>query len=253
MADTVLLYGELCGGGYPHPDVEPNPLVDLVQTGVYYSPNIELCVFDIAVQKNDTLQPKIYLDYTVLSDFCQKAGLLYTEALFEGSYEDALRTDIHFESKLPDKLSLPKLPFPNKAEGVVIKPRQNLYLTTEKETFRPMLKQKIAAFSEVQFHQSEKWDAFAPKGKMTRLLRDLLQLVNRNRLTNAASKIGKIKPDDAAKIAQLRLYFYEDIQDEIRKSFAKEFPKLTQCEKETVERQLQAAMEEAVAAYVSGW
>ncbi|MEO1373441.1 MAG: RNA ligase family protein, partial [Cyanobacteria bacterium J06635_10] len=44
----VLIYGELFGGEYPHPEVTPIPRVQAIQTGVYYSPRIEYCAFDIA-------------------------------------------------------------------------------------------------------------------------------------------------------------------------------------------------------------
>jgi hypothetical protein len=48
--ERVLLFGELCGGRYPHPDVEPDARVEAVQTGVYYSPTIEFYAFDIALE-----------------------------------------------------------------------------------------------------------------------------------------------------------------------------------------------------------
>ena len=46
----VLLFGELCGGRYPHPDVPPDPRVEAVQTGVWYSPTVEFYAFDIALE-----------------------------------------------------------------------------------------------------------------------------------------------------------------------------------------------------------
>jgi hypothetical protein len=46
----VLLFGELCGGRYPHPEVPPDARVEAVQTGVYYSPTIEFYAFDIALE-----------------------------------------------------------------------------------------------------------------------------------------------------------------------------------------------------------
>ncbi|MDJ1497981.1 RNA ligase family protein [Cytophagaceae bacterium DM2B3-1] len=244
--ETALLYGELCGGGYPHPDIEPNPLVDLVQSGIYYSPNIEFCIFDIAIQNETSDVAKKYLDYDTMASLCNQVGLIYAEALLIGSYEEALHFDIHFESRLPAKLNLPRLPFPNLAEGVVIKPRVSLVLTTPKEIFRPVLKMKIQEFSEVQFHQSEKWNAFEPKGKTTRLIRDILRLINANRVSNAVSKIGRVKASDSHKVAQLSQYFREDIQYEIETNFRKSLNKLTQMEKEMIERHIHAAMEETI-------
>jgi len=247
--DTILLYGELCGGGYPHPDVEPNLHVDLVQTGVYYSPDVEFCLFDIAIVENNDMAAAHFLDYQLVSDVCEQAGLLCAGILFMGSYHEAMRFDIHFESTLPSRLGLPRLPFPNKAEGVVIKPCEHLQITTDKATFRPVLKMKIDAFSEVQFHQSEKWNDFEPRGSVTHLIRDLLRLVNQNRLMNAASKIGRIKPGDKEKCIQLRQYLLEDIADQIRQHFTPAMNKLTSTERETVERHLHAATDELLKEY----
>jgi Rnl2 family RNA ligase len=70
--DHVQVVGELFGGGYPHPDVRccalqpPNvianpiptlvmhqvptvPNVSLVQTGIYYHPEIRFCAFDVVL------------------------------------------------------------------------------------------------------------------------------------------------------------------------------------------------------------
>lgn len=247
--DTILLHGELFGGGYPHPKVQPNTDVDLVQTGVYYSPSVEFCVFDIAVQSTGSTS-KTYLDYKIVSAVCQKAGLLYTEALFIGTYEKAMEVTIRFESTIPAKLGLPGLPFANLAEGVVIKPASDLWLSTENETFRPVLKRKIQEFSEEQFHQANKWNDFEPKGKVTQLLRQLLGFINENRLASAVSKIGKITASDAKKIAQLKQYIQEDMEIEIQSSFGKAFGKLTQSEKDTIHQTLQAAISKLVEEYV---
>ena len=46
---TFIVYGELFGGGYPHPNVEHTVDTPLVQHGVYYSPNIHFCAFDIGI------------------------------------------------------------------------------------------------------------------------------------------------------------------------------------------------------------
>jgi Rnl2 family RNA ligase len=42
----IYVYCELFGGAYPHSKVNDNPLFTAIQTGVYYSPNIEVCIFD---------------------------------------------------------------------------------------------------------------------------------------------------------------------------------------------------------------
>jgi len=68
-APKYILYGELFGGKYPHPEVKANKNVQAIQTGVYYAPSIEFCAFDIAIQ-NKNSESKYYLDYeTAIKDF----------------------------------------------------------------------------------------------------------------------------------------------------------------------------------------
>eukprot|EP00128_Syssomonas_multiformis_P012283 Colp12_sorted_trinity150504_noHs@5418 len=57
----ISIYGELFGGEYPHPDVPVIPNLQAVQTGVYYSPDIHFCVFDIATISPDGVRS--YLDF----------------------------------------------------------------------------------------------------------------------------------------------------------------------------------------------
>lgn len=56
----IFIYGELFGGEYPHPEVTPVSGIQAIQTGVYYSPKIEYCGFDIAVVENENNTEKVY-------------------------------------------------------------------------------------------------------------------------------------------------------------------------------------------------
>ncbi|MDR1679917.1 MAG: hypothetical protein LBR81_09115 [Prevotellaceae bacterium] len=51
--DCVLLYGEMFGGKYPHPDVRNDLMQMCIQKGVFYCPNHEFYGFDIFVQGTD--------------------------------------------------------------------------------------------------------------------------------------------------------------------------------------------------------
>jgi len=240
--ETTFIYGELFGGGYPHPEVEPDSTVHLIQTGVYYSPKIEFCIFDIGIK--ETNGERKYLDYKLLERLCNHTSLLYAKPLYKGNYENALQINIRYESKIPFYFNLPKLPFSNLAEGVVVKPFEEIQFSNP--SFRPILKIKIEEFSEIQFHQSEQWSSFEPKGKLTLLTRDILSIVNKNRLMNAVSKIGKIKTGDRKQIQQLEQYLAEDIKTEIEKKFLKSFYKLNIGEREQINRILKSAIEELI-------
>ncbi|MFH7028172.1 MAG: RNA ligase family protein [Heteroscytonema crispum UTEX LB 1556] len=123
----VYVYGELFGGEYPHSEVTAIAHVQAVQTGVYYSPKIEYCAFDIAIAENGNGK-RVYLDYEKALKLFQQVGMMCAEPLFIGKYEDALVYNIEFESTIPAVLGLPKLQFDNKAEGIVIKPLKSIYI-----------------------------------------------------------------------------------------------------------------------------
>ncbi|MFB2974532.1 RNA ligase family protein [Aerosakkonema sp. BLCC-F183] len=154
----VFVYGELFGGEYPHPDVPSVTNVQAVQTGVYYSPDIEFCAFDIAIVENNNLASRNYKDYHKALTIFQQVGMMNALPLFVGKYETALAYHPEFDSTIPGLLGLPKLPFANKAEGIVIKPVKSFWLESAKGRIRPILKIKIPEFAEdSRFHQATKW------------------------------------------------------------------------------------------------
>ena len=51
---TIVVYGEIFGGSYDHPDVGKNAKASRVQKGVSYSPNNEFLAFDVAVLRDLT-------------------------------------------------------------------------------------------------------------------------------------------------------------------------------------------------------
>ena len=103
----ISIYGELFGGEYPHPEVPSNPNVQAIQTGIYYSPNIEYCIFDIGTL--DDSGDRQYLDFNLLKAYCKQVKLLYTEPLFIGKYNKAISYKLGFKTKIPQKLGYPPL------------------------------------------------------------------------------------------------------------------------------------------------
>jgi len=123
----IFIYGELFGGEYPHPEVNPVSGVQAIQTGVYYSPDIKYCGFDIAVIENGNYDEKVYLDYSIALQLFEKVRIMAAKPLFIGKYEDATAYNIEFESTIPAILNLPQLQENNKAEGIIIKPDKTFY------------------------------------------------------------------------------------------------------------------------------
>lgn len=222
----VSVYGELFGGEYPHPDVPAVPNVQAVQTGIYYSPAIEYCAFDIAVEENGNPAKRDYKDYGKALKIFQQVGMMCAEPLFIGKYNEALAYNIEFESTIPALLGLPKLPFSNNAEGVVIKPVNSIYVNTTKGRFRPILKKKIPEFAEdSRFHQATKWDnqkatTSYPTYNNEDWLRDaMLALVTETRLNNVISKVGRV----SAKNKKMRERLVQLLVSDVLEAFNEDY------------------------------
>jgi Rnl2 family RNA ligase len=217
----VYVYGELFGGGYPHPEVPAVPGVSPVQTGCWYTPGIQMCVFDVGLLF-DGARERVYLDQPEAARLCESAGLMFAQPLFRGTYEDALAFPLGFETTLPALLGLPSLGATNKAEGVVLKPASSIVVPRRPGSIRPVIKRKIPEFSEDErFHGAEKWSppparaAGAPPLEILRA--EASALVNENRLAAAVSKVGPVRADDAARLAEVLSLVREDLQDELRR------------------------------------
>jgi Rnl2 family RNA ligase len=209
----LFVYGELFGGGYPHPEVAANPSVQLIQTGIYYTPDIAFCAFDAALLLG---KERTYLDYDQAIDIWQQVGLFHAKPLFTGTFEDALTYPLGFDSTIPQQLGLPPLSSANKAEGIVIKPLKHLLVPSSKGEIRPVFKKKIPEFAEdKRFGLAEKWSE--PHHDATNIPLEMLKwevfnLVTENRLHNVISKIGN---HDRKWQQQVFRLFCEDVMEQL--------------------------------------
>lgn len=213
--DKLYVFGELFGGSYPHPDVPKVPNISAVQTGIWYCPDIEFCAFDLAIGVNEK---QTYLDYEYALVAFQQVNVFHAEPLFIGKYEEALEYQLGFQSQVPMRLGLPVLPESNKAEGIVIKPMQELLVKTGKgASVRAIVKRKIEEFSEEKYSQAEKQES-KTVGSLSDA--DLLRfefdaLVTENRLNNALSKLGHVTADEKEKLKELLHLFVKDVMDQL--------------------------------------
>lgn len=237
------IYGELFGGYYPHPDVQPNPSVEPVQTGVWYSPSLEFCAFDLAIEGEEAHLPRTYVDYEQAMSFFQQAGLFYAAPLLIGSYQEALAYPLGFRSTIPGLLGLPPLQEENKAEGVVIKPLKTIMIATNRGSVRPVLKRKIAEFTEdKRFHQAQKWISLQPtatQSNLDLLMWEVFNLVTENRLDSALSKLGSLKSGSPKKAQQIFNVFVEDVLDQLEKNQEAAYAALSSEERSTLLAYLQ--------------
>ncbi|NLR82540.1 RNA ligase family protein [Chitinophaga eiseniae] len=211
-AGRYILYGELFGGKYPHPEVAPDPNVQAIQTGVYYSPAIRFCAFDIALETAGT-GLKTYLDYEVALAYFERFGIFHARVLFSGKINEVLNFNTRIDSTIPRQLQLPELST-NLMEGVVIKPLRHSDIM--EPGIRPIIKLKNPEFDEEKkFHEAEKW-SFIPgvssrSEELSFLVTEMAAYITENRLNSAISKTGRLDFTNTQRVSDIRQEFLDDI------------------------------------------
>ncbi|CAK9005466.1 RNA-editing ligase 2 [Durusdinium trenchii] len=197
-ADYVALFGELCGGKYPHTEVREVPFARPVQVGVWYSPCIEFILFDIAVFTGPRSH---FMAFKSVADLAKKHALHTVPLLFVGSRGECANYDPKFLSRVPEMLGLPRLSSENWAEGIVAK----IWDQTSPMERRPIFKIKIQEFQE--------GEGSAPSTGDPSMKTYLLSQVNENRILSAASKVGPA--DDAGHWEEITDLVIQDIRDDV--------------------------------------
>jgi len=194
--NTVRVYGELYGGIYPDQQSVDIP----VQQGIYYSPRVEFMVFDVQIEMSDKTFE--WLAYKTYSCELDKVNIPYVTPLFEGSFEDAIKFNNHFETTIPKLHRLPTIEG-NICEGIVIKPSKNILLDGDKI----MIKSKNFKFTEKKPNMSNIFKIITIPDE----IKDLVEYVNDNRLDAAISKVGEAIPKNMSNIIK---EFTSDILEE---------------------------------------
>jgi Rnl2 family RNA ligase len=201
-ADKLIIYGELFGGKYPHPDVPADPDVEAIQTGIYYAPAVHFCAFDIAFEIDGK---KAYLDYDKAVAYFDKYGILFAKPLLIGKINEVQNFNIRINSSIPAQLGLPELE-QNLIEGVVIKPLNHSHLNLNS---RPVVKLKNPEFDEEKkFHESEAWSfkkkVVSKSEELSFILEEIATYINENRVQSAVSKTGKIDLENEMRMQEIQ-------------------------------------------------
>lgn len=205
-ASRLLVYGELFGGGYPHPDVSAVEGVQPVQTGVWYHPDVQFLAFDVVAE--DAQGRRAWWDFETLSYALGEATVPSLRPLFIGPYAEAREQPVVFPTTIPARYGLPPLD-DNLAEGIVIKPRRPVLVGGQ----RPTLKRKHPRFSEdARYTQAQKW-APAP---VTAAPLDTLEYAMLSRLTDARFASARSKLGPSAAPADLTAEISGDVLSDLR-------------------------------------
>lgn len=235
----IIVYGELFGGKYPHPEVAQNRDVQVIQSGVYYSPNICFCAFDIALV---TKSSKFYLSYMYCLALFEKHGIFHAKPLLVGPLAETLHFNTRIGSTIPKALGFPHLA-PNLIEGVVLKPFCTGYHTTSRLIF----KMKNREFDEdEQYRQSKRWHYTADIEESLSIqtadvVRECVSMVTSLRLESAVSKIGSLVDHVEEVKEEVGLDVLETLQDQGT------IGNLTLNERKWVKGRIDAAIERLVA------
>lgn len=205
--EEIIIYGELFGGTYDHPDIKKDPIVMKIQKGIFYSPQNHFYPFDIKVNGR-------YIDVDTFNSICEQLNILYAKTLFRGTFEECLEYPNEFQTHIPNWLGLPPIK-DNICEGIVIKP---IYPKFFGNGQRVILKNK-----------NEKWSEKANKGsenrrgpkikivvseKIQNIFNEINNLITENRLQNVLSKFGSVTQKDFGKLSGL---YIRDILLEYKK------------------------------------
>lgn len=204
---VLVLYGELAGGCYPHPEVPAVAEVGAVQTGVWYSPDLVWVLFDAAV---DTAGGPVWLGDRELRAAAEVSGLMCVPRLAEGNRHDE-DLPAAFPTLLPGLLGLPPLPG-NLAEGLVLKPAGRWHGDQ-----RPVVKRKHPRFAEdARYQGARPYDppADGAAGVPGWLIAEAAARLTPARAAAALSKLGPTTPTTALAHAILT-DLLEDLEEDL--------------------------------------
>ncbi|WP_395108461.1 RNA ligase family protein [Actinomadura sp. SCN-SB] len=207
----VILYGELAGGGYPHPQVTPVEDIGPVQTGVWYSPDLVWLAFDGAV---GTSPGPRWMSRAEPAELVASVGLECVPLVAQGPRQKLGELTVDFPTLVPGALGLPEPPG-NRAEGYVLKPAGS-WDTSERGP-RPVLKVKHPDFAEDARYTGAR-PFVPPPGGVTGvpawLLATAVERLTPPRVDAARSKLGPAA-DTAELVAEVVADLLADLDDDL--------------------------------------
>lgn len=234
--ETVVIYGELFGGGYKHKDVEPVKNAIRVQAGIEYAPFNDFYAFDIK------LNGVTYLDTDIVNSIFEETGFFYAKTLFEGTLEEALKFPNVFNSKIPTWLGLPEMN--NMCEGTIIKTLKTRYFGNGARVILKNKNEKWIERSKVVRKQGKTVQKTVHFGeKAQNIWEEIQTYVTANRLNNVVSKIGEFEPKMIGKVIGL---FAQDVLEDFEKDFPSVFTTIEKDEQKRINKKLNAAVIDCV-------
>ena len=222
---SIIVYGEMFGGVYPHKEVKRIGAMSAIQKGVYYCPGHDFYGFDIYVY---TPNKAFYLDVDTANHIFAQAGYLYAEPLFEGTLDECLAFPNAFPSNIYRHFNLPEIE-DNICEGVVIRPKGPLYIP---DGTRIIIKSKNARFAEKKGVKHASKVPRAVPDEVSELFTLAEAYFTAPRLDNVKSHIGEVSfPRDLGRVSGL---LAKDILEDFLKEHAEDYNNLAKQEQKTL-------------------
>lgn len=189
--DDFVLFGELFGGAYPHPDVPPLRALSAVQTGMWYAPDLRWAPFAALVAAEGEAGGTL-LAPSVVADLASRVGWIGPPVVARGNRAEVAAAPERFASRVPAALGLPPLDG-NVAEGYVVWLDRPMPFARPVAAKRKIPEMREAALYGDAFDGSAAFDASRAL-PLADLLALLPSLVNRARIESARSKVGGHDP-----------------------------------------------------------
>jgi Rnl2 family RNA ligase len=203
-----ILYGELCGGLYRHPDVQKVDCAVRIQGRVDYSPDNEWVPFDLMLNGEIVSQDR-------LAEVCQALDLPCQEVKFRGTLQECLDFSPVFLDETGHRLWGLPLIDGNVAEGLVIKPinciiknnGERVIFKNKNPKFKERIKKTKSELKELNGDLTEYEEKYAEQ---------LEELCTVSRAASVVSKLVMPSFGDAmsAFIGDVFDSFYEELSDE---------------------------------------
>jgi len=168
IGKELILYGELFGGNYPHPDVVKKN-ISTIQKDVFYCPDVDFYGFDIKVNGE-------FLDVAIYESLYEEYGFFYAKTFFRGTLEECLEIKPEFQTKIPEKYGLPEIK-DNICEGIVIKPGQPTFLPNKDRIIIKVKNEKFLQYG------------WKPQHELTKGIQEMVNVIKESRIKDLADPI----------------------------------------------------------------
>lgn len=205
--DKVIIFGELFGGDYKHPDVPPCKNATKVQKGVYYTPDNNFLAFDIAYTVDENIY---YLSGEVFLAVTEELKIPTVPVLATKlTLGEALEYKNDGESVVYKMYNLPKIEG-NIMEGVVIK---NLLTDLWVGQHRVFFKNKNEKFKEISHSGKKVVVQIDPK--IQEVANKVLAYVTPQRVQNVMSHMGEVTYEQIGEVLKnVTVDVFEDFEKE---------------------------------------